>query len=173
MVKTPKKLYAGDSASWLASFPEFLASEGWSLSYVLSNANGAHTITSTPIGDDFQVQITSTASSAFAPGRYSLIGYVEQGDDRHVVSESSLEVFPNITEAVDRRSQAERTLQAIRDMIEGKASDDQQMIQYQGRTLSRYTFEQLIMIESRLARTVAREHARKSGSRGFIGVTLR
>jgi hypothetical protein len=44
------------------------------------------------------------------------------------------------------------------------------MIQYNGRTLSRYTFEALETIRSRLKRTVARERERRRGSKGRIGV---
>jgi hypothetical protein len=169
----PKRLHAGDSASWVANFPEHPASEGWALKYSLSNASNVYTLTASPLGDDFEVSLTSTASAAFAPGLYTLIGYVEKEDLRVSVSTTRFEVLPDVTQAHDRRSQAERTLQAIRDVLEGKASDDQQMIQYAGRTLSRYTFEQLITIESKLARTVARERARKAGHRGLIGVQLR
>lgn len=169
----PKRLHAGDSASWVADFPNYPASEGWSLKYSLSSASNVYTLTASPLGDDFEVSIASSVSSTFAPGLYTLIGYVEKGDERHTVTEDRFEVLPNITEAHDRRSQAERTLQAIRDLLEGKASDDQQMIQYAGRTLSRYTFEQLIAIESRLARRVAREKQARRGSRGFIGAVFR
>lgn len=169
----PKRLNAGDSASWVVAVPGHPASDGWSFKYSLTNASHVHTLTATALGDDYSIRLGSSESASFAPGLYTLIGYVERSDERVQVSSQRLEILPNLTEAHDRRSQAERTLSAIRDLLEGKATDDQQMIQYAGRTLSRYTFEQLLAIESRLARQVAREKARKAGSKGIIGAVFR
>lgn len=166
----PTRLNAGDSASWVASLPAYPASSGWSLSFALVNSTASHPIAATALGDDFEVSISSSASIGYTPGVYTLIGYVAKGGERIQVSESRLDVFPDVTVAADRRTQAERTLAAIEDLLEGKADDDQQMIQYAGRTLSRYTFDQLEAIRSRLKRTVAREQARKAGHKGSIGV---
>ena len=169
----PKRLNAGDSASWVASFADYPASQGWDLRYSLTNGSNVFSVATKALGDDYEVVIGSSLSSTFSPGQYSLIGYVMKDDERYIVSTSDLEVMPDVTVKADRRSQAERTLQAINDLLEGKADDDQQMIQYAGRTLSRYTFEQLEAIRSRLARTVAREKDRKAGRKGSIGVKLR
>ena len=175
MVKNtaPRRLNAGDSASWVVSLPNYPATEGWSLKYAIANASQNYALTASALGDDFEVVIPSSTSSSYSPGLYALIGYVEKDDQRTEVSSNRLEILPNVTSLHDRRTQAERTLQAIRDLLEGKATDDQQMIQYAGRTLSRYTFEQLIAIESRLARRVAREKAARKGHKGIIGAVFR
>lgn len=167
---TPTRLNAGFSLAWVASFPGFTASEGWSLSYQLTNHTNAHTIPATALGDDFQVVISPALSSTFAPGSYRLFAIAQKADDRRILANTSFEVLPDITKAVDLRSTAERTLEAIEALLEGKATDDQQMIQYNGRTLSRYTFEALETLRSRLKRTVARERERRRGSKGRIGV---
>lgn len=172
--KPPSRIHAGDSAAWLVNFPEYRPDQGWVLAYRLSNQSASYVVNAQALGDDFEVKITATQSRSFTAGKYTLIGYVTKvaTDERVVVSETSLEVNPDITQAIDRRSQAERTLEAVRALLEGKANEDQQMLQYNGRTLSRYTISDLLTFESRLARTVAREKSRKAGQKGFIGVRI-
>ena len=169
-MKTPTRLNAGFSLAWVSSFPGFTASEGWSLSYQLTNHKNAHTIPATALGDDFQVEISPALSSTFAPGSYRLFAVAQKGEDKRILTSSSFEVLPDITKAADLRSPSERTLEAIEALLEGKATEDQQMIQYNGRTLSRYTFEALETLRSRLKRTVAREKERRRGGKGRIGV---
>jgi hypothetical protein len=168
----PSRLRAGDSVAWVESLPGFSPADGWTLAYSISNPTKALQVQATPLGGDFQVSISSAVSATLTPGSYTLIGYVSKAGQRHSLTETLLTVIPDVTAAVDRRSQAERTLEAINALLEGKASDDQQMIQYAGRTLSRYTFAELTAFASKLSRTVARERARKRGEKGFIGVRL-
>ena len=175
MVNTPSRLNAGDSLEWVASFAGFPASQGWNLIYVLTNATNSYTteFVVSPLGDDFAVSVSAAASANLVTGDYSLFAVASKGAQRQTVAETRFRVLPAVTTLHDRRTQAERTLQAIDDLLEGKADDDQQMIQYAGRTLSRYTFEQLEQIRSRLRRTVARQRARKAGAKSFIGAVLK
>jgi len=175
MVTSPQRLNAGDSLTWIARFAAYPASAGWQLRYTLTSAEQVYSnaFTVSPLGNDFSVALSPSNSATLAAGDYVLFATVEKDNARHTVQETRFTVMPAITEAQDRRTQAERTLSAIEDLLEGKASDDQQMIQYAGRTLSRYTFEQLAQIRSRLRRTVARQHARKAGAKPFIGAVLR
>jgi len=181
MVTSPQRLYAGDSLTWIARFAAYPASAGWQLRYTLTSAQQVYsnvfTVSSLSddfrVSDDFSVALSPLKSATLAAGDYVLFATVEKDNARHTVQETRFTVLPAITEAQDRRTQAERTLSAIENLLEGKASDDQQMIQYAGRTLSRYTFEQLAQIRSRLRRTVARQHARKAGAKPFIGAVLR
>lgn len=175
MVNTPTRLNAGDSLEWGASFVGFPASKGWSLSFALTNSTHSYTteFVVSPLGDDFSISLSATNSAALAVGEYALFAIMQKGDKRQTVGETRFRVLPNVTTLHDRRTQAERTLEAIEALLEGKADDDQQMIQYAGRTLSRYTFEHLEQIRSRLRRTVARQRARKAGAKSFIGAVLR
>ncbi|MAE21828.1 MAG: hypothetical protein CMK92_05295 [Pseudomonas sp.] len=171
----PHAVRAGDSATWIVSFPKYPASKGWALSLTLVNGDTVNTTAFNvrSLGDEYEVTLGASESAQLTPGTYVLYHTLSLGDERHTVQEKRFTVKHNVTTQHDPRSQAERTLQAIRDLLEGKADDDQQMVQYAGRTLSRYTFEQLIQIESRLARTVARERAAKAGHKGFIGARFR
>lgn len=175
MVNTPNQLNAGDSLDWVVSFPDFPASDGWGLIYVLTNATNSYTteFVVSPQEDAFAVSLSVEDSVNIAVGDYTLFAVVNKEKQRKTAAQTRFSVLPNVTSLHDRRTQAERTLQAIEDMLEGKAEDDQQMIQYAGRTLSRYTFEQLEQIRSRLKRTVLRERARKAGAKPFIGARFR
>lgn len=172
MVTTPNSVHAGDSLTWSVEFPDYPADE-WSLSTSLNKPPSDFHLdpfTVLAVGSAFQLSLTTTVSSTLNPGVYTLAYAVSSGTDRCTVHSTSIEVLPDVSAQYDPRSDTEKTLEAVIALLEGKVSDDTQMLQYDGRTLSRYTFTELETLRSRLLRTLAREKARKAGSKGLIGV---
>ena len=125
MVNTPSRLNAGDSLEWVASFAGFPASQGWSLIYVLTNATNSYTteFVVSPLGDDFAVSVSAAASANLVTGDYSFFAVASKGAQRQTVAETRFRVLPAVTTLHDRRTQAERTLEAIEALLEGKADD--------------------------------------------------
>jgi hypothetical protein len=161
----PSEIIQGNSYEWERNLPEYPAS-AWTLKYTISNADSAVTFTASPSGDAFAMSLSTADTSALSPGRYTLSAYVEQTGKRVLVDQRDLEVKPDLSAAADRRSYAQRALEAIEATILGAASNSQQQVEIDGRSISRYTPEQLIVLRDRLKREVEAEKAAARASRG-------
>jgi hypothetical protein len=125
----PTSIRAGDSASWIATIAAFPAGDGWALAYrLIPRAGGsAHAIAASAEGDDYTVSLSVSATSLYAAGEYTLVGYVERGADetleRATVHTSTLTVLPNLTTTatLDGRTSAQQIVEAIDAWLSGRA----------------------------------------------------
>lgn len=156
MATEPQSISVGFSYSWRRSLADYPAST-WTLKYSIVNASDRFEITATADGDDHVVAIAATASADYKAGQFKLVGYVEQGSDKHIVYSADLEICPDPLKVSDQRTYAERVLEACELMIEGSASKDQQSLMVDGQTLVRRTVEDLIKLRDRFKREVAKE----------------
>ncbi|MDZ7804320.1 hypothetical protein [Thiohalophilus sp.] len=121
----PTKFAAGDTLQWKRSLAAYPASAGWTLHYALFNAAGAYTIDSTADGDDHAIDVPSTTTAGWTPGRYNWSAYVTHTDGRRQsLFSGGLLIEPDLTsdEAYDGRSHARKMLDAIEATIEGRAT---------------------------------------------------
>jgi hypothetical protein len=141
----PSAIVAGDTVSWTRSFADFPASQGWALAYKLRNAWDKINISASASGDDFLVSISAATSAAYVVGDYSFDAYATKGSERHTVASGKITVLPNLdtTSAVDDRSFNQRMVDAIEDLLEGRATADVQAYQIGGRQLTKMTVDEL------------------------------
>jgi len=167
LTNIPPTLMAGDSATWRASLPDYPASAGWSLSYVLINAAGKLTIASTADGDDHLVSLESATTAAYPPGRYGYTALVSLSGDRIAVGSGSIEILPDVAslDSLDSRTFAEKTLDALEAVISGKASKDQLQYALNGMSLARYTWDELIKARNYFRGEVQKEQRAKAGKK--------
>jgi len=127
LTATPKTIQAGDSISWLIAHPEYPASAGWSLSYVLVNASAKITLTSSADGDSHLVSATPETTAAYAAGTYAYVGQVSDGTDRITVERGSIEIMADYaaSEAFDTRSWVDVAIDALEAAIAGRAGKTQ------------------------------------------------
>jgi len=149
-----KTLIAGNSKSWSKQLSEYLATDGWELKYSLVNQTQHYEIASLASGDGYEVSITSTVSASWSAGSYRLFGYVSKEGERITIHESSVTIKPNFTSAVDLRSFAEITLEAVEAVIAKTATKDQQQVTVDGQTLARRNIADLILLRDRMKREV-------------------
>lgn len=141
----PTVLVAGDTWDWTKSLADYPAST-WTLSYVLINSTDKITIAASADGDTHSVDVAAATTAAYDAGTYKWQSYVSDGTDRYLVGEGTITVKANYNAATtyDARSHVKTTLDALDAMIEGKASVDQAAMSIAGRSLSRYSPDELI-----------------------------
>lgn len=167
MIETtePTAIDAGTTVRWRRVLAEFPPSDGWSLSYAIRGPDEAElAVPATVDGDEFAVEIPAATTQGWAPGRYAIAGYVEQGAgpalERHRVYAGALLVrayLADVQGPYEARSHARRVLEAIEAVLEGRASKDQESYTIQGRTLVRTPIDQLLKLRDRYRAEVLRE----------------
>lgn len=111
-VDEPAAITAGDTVEWKKTLADYPASASWVLSYALRNATNRIDITAGAAGADHQISVAASVSRAWAPGVYSWAAHVTRGAERYTVRSGTIEVRPNLAEAVpfDARSQAAKAV---------------------------------------------------------------
>ena len=148
----PTVVEAGTSLDWLRVF-ELYPSATWTLTYTIVNAENSYQITATDSGDgvEHSVAVTSSASAAWLPGRYRLVGHVDDGaDERKRVFEGTLDITPNLSAgaAVDERTHSRRVLDAVTAAIERRATNDQMTLAIGGRSVQKHTLGELVRLQA-------------------------
>ena len=117
-------------------------------------------------GTDFLITITTAASAGYTIGRYTYQARVENvGGEKYTVGKGVIEVKPNLeldTTGADYRSHVKAVLDALEATILGKASSDQLSYTIAGRSLSKFSPEELISWRDHYRAEYLREE-RKAG----------
>jgi len=161
-------LTAGDTLDFPAVVADYKASAGWTLKYRLApRVSGVVIdITATASGDDYRVQVNATTTAGWATGFYSWAAFVEKGSERYSVSRGTLEIRVSsvaMPAGFDSRTHAQKTLEAIKAVIEKRATMDQQEYTIQGRQLKRMPMADLIAFRKEYERMVNSELATEAG----------
>lgn len=162
----PNSIQAGNSVEWdksLADFPATL----WTLRYYLIPAQalqGGDTVT--PIvaaasSMDYQVRITAATTAAWLKGKYTLVGYVSDSDERFEIYRGPLEVLPDLTTETqfDNRTYYERLLDKIREVIENGLVRDVIKYTWAGQQCEIMTLEDAFKAEERILSKIQQEAA--------------
>lgn len=176
LIKTPKSLLAGANRSWSRSLDDYTASDGWVLFYVLVKDGKQITIDAGADGDAHLVDLAATETEGWEPGRYEYQTWVTKGDDAHMVEAGAIEILTNFrTQSIgyDGRTHAEKVLDALEAMIEGKASIDQQSYSVGGRSITRLTPAELIDWRNTYRREVNARRRKKGPRRQSRSIKVR
>lgn len=169
--KEPTSFVAGDTVKWERTdlhgdYPP----ASWSLKYTIVGLNdGIAEQTAAEDGNDYQVTITAAVTATLAGGEYTLTGYVDDGTQRFTVYRGTVTVEADIAGVHggrDTRSYWKRVYDNVSAVIEGKASSDQQSYSIAGRSLSRYSFEELLTLQGTARAHVIREERAANGKGG-------
>ena len=142
----PSSITAGNSFSWLTSLSDYPASSGWSLIVVLINATSKITLTSEASTDDHLVSVSAATSAEYTAGKYKYTILVTDETYRYTVESGDIEVLPDPSTQTtfDGRTIAETCLENIEAVLEGKATQDNMSYSIGGRSLSKYSWDELI-----------------------------
>lgn len=164
----PLEVRAGDTWKWTRSLPDYPASEGWSLSYVLINAAAKIALTASASGDSHAVTVSAAASSSHFSGVYDWIARVSKAGEVYTVGSGRITVLPSlVASTADLRTHARKTLEAIEAVIEGRATQDVLEYQIAGRSLKRIPVNDLLVLRDRYRAEVAREDAANRVANGL------
>lgn len=119
------------------------------------------TLSSTIISDYYVFSIPSSITVNYTSGEYTYAETIVEisTSNSFVLSTGTLTLRPNpsLATSLDNRSQARKTLDAIRATIEGRATSDQQAMSINGRSISRTPIGELLALETRYNILVQRE----------------
>lgn len=154
----PTVIVAGDTLKWQKTLENFPASQGWTLTYTLINATGKRTFTATADGDSFLVTVAASTTATWAAGSYSYRGQVAKAGEVYTISTGTMTVQPSFAAAtLDDRSQAQKMLDAVNAVLEGRATSAVAEYEIAGRQLKYISIPDLLKLRDRLRFDVQRE----------------
>ena len=166
----PGSLRAGDTWQWRR---EDLASDypagTWTLTYRFKNAAGGFEVIASADGSNFAITVAATTTATIAAGSYSWAAQVANGSTKYTVDSGTLEVLANLfsgtaSAANDQRTHNQIALDAIKAVMQSRATKDQQEYMIAGRKLVLTPLPDLIKLlnfyEARVAGEQAAENLR-------------
>lgn len=102
---------------------------------------------------------TAATTGTWAPGLYAVSVRATSGDDVHEIEVGQTTItadLVSLNDGHDPRGHAQRTLDAVEAVIEGRATKDQQSYTINGRTLVRTAIADLLTLRSTYKAEVAR-----------------
>lgn len=140
-------------------------SSAWTLTLIL---RGPQQIDLTAVQDNenYLISVDASVSSLWLSGSYWYSLRVSNGSDVYEVEDGTLEVIQDlstVTGLFDGRTHAEKVLQAIEAVIEGRASKDQQRYKINNRELERTPIGDLLKLRSVYRDEVRRMQSAKKG----------
>jgi len=157
----PDLIVAGDTATWRRHFDKYPASDGWVISYALvQQRTGLQIlITGTADGLDHLVNVPAATTAAWSDGDYTGAGFVTLGANRFTVWQGTLTIAPDPAGASpgDLRSHARRVLDAINQVLEGRASQEVLEFTVEGTILRKASVNDLLTLRDRYLVIVRKE----------------
>lgn len=165
----PVRVFSGDTIKWKRSFSDY-SSASYDLHYrLIGEVN--QLLTAAADGTGFLVTVSNTASFAWLPGTYRLIGYVEKSDDseRYNVYEGDLEVLldpATVADGHETRSFWRQVRDNLREIIKGKAKQADSSYTIAGRSVSKMSWQEVLEAYNMAAEMVKQEDAEDKARRG-------
>jgi hypothetical protein len=176
----PREITIGETLQWTKDLEDHPASD-WALTYYFRGAGTGFDATATADGDTHSISVPATATANLVSGVYYWQAWVVHGSEKHQVDSGQATVkqgFLTVTTAtiVDQRSKAKKILDAIDDLIAGRAVKDVQQYMIGNRQLMHIPAEQLLSWRKHYAELYAKEQRRARAKKGhpfFSSINVR
>jgi hypothetical protein len=169
----PELLYAGYDARRTYTL-EKISGDDWTLSARLIGSGGTAAIEAANVdssGTTHVLTVPSTALSGLSAGVYTLQLIATNGTTTEIVLSETVSLVADDT--TDLRTSARKQLDAINAVLEGKASKDETSVSYNGRSISRMSWDELLNARDRLRRQVTNEERKAAGRSKITSVGLK
>lgn len=169
----PTTIQAGITVSWTAPVPDGLAA--YEFQYVFQGPSTI-TVSAAVVGNELTVNETATTTAAWAPGYYKFQLLASLADDRCLVSQGSIQINPNFANLAaghDFRSHAQRMLDAINQVLEGRITKDVEQYEIDGRSVTRIPILELQKLKRTYSMKVLSEKRKESGRSSFQPKTVK
>lgn len=163
----PDTLIAGDTAKWLKSLPDYLASAGWVLTYTLVNASTRITFNASSSGADFLINVSAAITAGWAPGSYAWRATVALSGEVYTVATGNITIQPTFGAASDTRSFASIALANVENYLKNNNNLEAARYQIAGREIHKYALMDLIKLRDKLRIEVGQEEAAANVGRGL------
>lgn len=146
----PTVLSPATSWQWDVSYPHYLPSDGWSLTYAVSGEKQfTFSADANSDQDGYEVRLEEDAEGVadLPHGLYALVGRVTDGTDQHEVYRDVLLIREDHFERAAKQLHDEKMLAVINAVLEDRLPDDLQFMQIGGRSISAIPIEQLMRVQ--------------------------
>lgn len=173
----PDVITKGDSVSWKKSFSDY-SSPTWTLTYYFRGAVVLDKA-ATASGGDHLLTLSAAETDTLTAGDYAWAAKVTDGSSVFTVASGQITVLADLEDATaghETRPYVKRVLDAIEDLMEGKVVTDASSYSIQGRSLTRYTFEELESLRDkyqRLWNAYLKKEKRKNGQNSSRKIKVR
>lgn len=165
----PLSLTAGITYERVVALERYPASDGWAMSAMLRGP-AIINLTGTVVDGKHKLTASATTTAAWITGLYSYSVRVAKDAEVFEVEHGQTEILPDMNAQAtgfDGRTHAERTLDAIEAVIEGRASMDQDRYRINNRELQRTPIPELLTLRDRYRSEVQIEKQRARGGKLF------
>jgi len=153
--EVPDELQLGDFWAWKKdNLATDYPTADYTLSYEFNLIDGAtasnFTLTATESNDEYIISTSDTGS--YTKGEYNWVSYITRTSDsaRVKIAEGYIEIQDNYaTTSASVRSHAKIVLDAVKAVIENRATMDQSSMSIAGRSLSRMSIDELFQLKDR------------------------
>jgi hypothetical protein len=161
--------YIGDSLEWSSSYSDYPSST-WTLA-VYFNGPRSLVVSGTADGSiGFSTFVSASQTAGLLAGQYKVVEVVTSGSRRATVSTTTFEFLSNpaLTPAgTDARSHVRKVFEAIKAVIEGRATQAEENISIGGRSLSRTPLAELLKLYKQYEQMVRDEEASEKIAKGM------
>lgn len=156
--KVPEQLRAGDTLRLLLALQDHDAPT-WSSVLYFENSAGAFNVTGAASGTSHSFTVDAATTAGKAPGSYKWTIRATAAGVAETVDEGWIEILPNpaSTTRTDPRGWARRTLEAIEAFLEGNATTAQASMTINGRSIARWSLQELLQWRDKLRAEVQTE----------------
>jgi hypothetical protein len=176
----PREITIGETLNWTKALDDFPASE-WALTYYFRGAGPGFDATAVANGDTHTVTIAATTTASLVAGVYYWQAWASKGPEKHVTASGQTTVKQGLagveaSTTVDERSKVKKILDAIDDLIAGRAVKDVHMYMIGNRQLMHIPATDLLSWRKYYAVLYAKERQRAKAKKGrpfFSSINVR
>lgn len=155
----PAVINAGDSINQLYCSPEYPASDGWVLVFMLRNAAAQIDLTSVAENGAHRIKQTPAQTNAFTAGNYAYRAQFTRADEAITVGQGNVRITPSFGNgAIEARGPAQIAYDNVTAMLAGKGDSGVYEYEIRGRRLKSYTITELLQLQNHLRRELDREN---------------
>jgi len=160
----PYDFSAGDRVAWKRTdLGDDYSTSLYTLTYQARLEAAGMTVislTATSSGNDYLIEVAAASTAVYAAGEYHWAAFITRNADseRVEIDSGTFTVKPNkATATSDPRTHTKKVLDAIENVIEGRATKDQESLSVEGMTLDRTPIPDLIVLYSKYKGIYVRE----------------
>lgn len=157
--EVPSELPVGGRWAWkrsaiTAAYPTSLYTLKYHLVQLTSSAQATIDITAAKTGDEHIIEVAIGTTGGYTAAEYQWQEIIERDSDNEqiVLTSGVVELTPDLDAAADVRSHNYTVLKAIEATIENTATKEQSSYTIAGRSLSRRSIEELLILKREYAR---------------------
>lgn len=145
----PYELIAGDTLRFDKTVVDYTPADGWSLSYSFRSKTGTgFNISASSNANDYSITVAASTTANYTAGTYAWQAYVTKSGERYMVDSGKLTIKANLnalatSATTDQRTHTRVMVEAIRSVLEGRATSDMESYNIGGRSVNKIPINEL------------------------------